>query len=436
MKQRIVAIDVLRGFALLGILLMNMSSFAMPLAYSNPTVYGGNDIWNRLVFDLSYIFANQKMMALFSMLFGASVMLVTQNIERKGKSPFRYHYIRNIWLLAFGFLHAVLLWSGDILMVYAACSFVLYWFRKLSPKWQFGLGLTIFLLPVLSNFFVGNSIQSLTPIDRQYLQSDTAVSKTDIAEELAYFRGSYAPQFAYRLGIGSADDYSYESNEPYNEPYTDVQSLLELDAVIDYSGRAFGMMLIGMAFYSWGILLGKRSEAFYKKMAAFGFGLGIPVAMFGLFQLIARDWDALYASSYGLIPNHIATPLIASGYIALIMLWSRSSTFNKLRTRFAAAGRMALTNYISQSFISTFIFYGFGFGLFGYLDRVQQFMVILFIWAVQLMFSSWWLSYFQYGPLEWGWRTLSRWEWQPLWKKKITQVSGASFNSTTGQKVT
>ncbi|MCP4937088.1 MAG: hypothetical protein GY927_23485, partial [bacterium] len=304
MKQRIIAIDVLRGFALLGILLMNMSSFAMPLAYSDPTVYGGDDMWNHLVFNLSYIFANQKMMALFSMLFGASVMLVTQNMEKRGKSPFWYHYIRNIWLLAFGFLHSILLWSGDILMIYAVCSFVLYWFRKISPKWQFGLGLAIFLLPVLSNAFVGNTVQSLEPADRQSLQSNMAVSEADIADELEYFRGSYAPQLALRLGIDTGDD-SYEPNEPKHEPYTDMQGLLELDAVIDYSGRAFGMMLMGMAFYSWGILLGKRSDGFYKKMAALGFGLGIPIAMFGLFQLIAHDWDDLYHSSYGLIPNHI-----------------------------------------------------------------------------------------------------------------------------------
>ncbi len=204
------------------------------------------------------------MMALFSMLFGASVMLVTQNMEKRGKSSFWYHYIRSIWLLAFGFLHSILLWSGDILMIYAACSFVLYWFRKMSPKWQFGLGLTIFLLPALSNTFVGNSIRSLEPADRQYLQSNMTISEADIADELEYFRGSYAPQLAYRLSINSADDYSYE---PKHEPYADVQGLLELDAVIDYSGRAFGMMLMGMAFYSWGILLGKRVDGFYKKMA-------------------------------------------------------------------------------------------------------------------------------------------------------------------------
>ena len=106
-KQRIVAIDLLRGFALLGILLMNMSSFAMPGApYSNPLAYGGQEWWNLAVFNLSYLFANQKMMALFSMLFGASVMLITNNMEQRGEKPLRYHYLRNLWLLLIGLAHS------------------------------------------------------------------------------------------------------------------------------------------------------------------------------------------------------------------------------------------------------------------------------------------------------------------------------------------
>ncbi|MCP4415603.1 MAG: hypothetical protein GY805_03210, partial [Chloroflexi bacterium] len=188
-------------------------------------------------------------------------MLITQNMEKKGKSPFRYHYVRNIWLLAFGFLHSTFLWMGDVLMIYAGCAFILYWFRKMAPKWQFGLGLAIFLLPALSNAFVGNTIQSLLLADRQHLQSNMATTEADVADELEYFRGPYAPQLAYRLGIYAEDDYSYEASysEPSSEAYTDMQALLEVDAVIDYSGRAFGMMLMGMAFFSWGILLGKRS---------------------------------------------------------------------------------------------------------------------------------------------------------------------------------
>lgn len=407
MKQRIVAIDVLRGFALLGILLMNMVSYSMPdIAYFNPTAYGGDGLWNQLVYGLNHIFADQKMMALFSMLFGASVMLVAGKIEKRGESPFRFHYVRNFWLLIIGLVHAVLIWDGDVLVVYALCSFVLYWLRKLSPRWQLVLGLGIFFLPSLVNVGISAIVPHLEPADRQYLQSYWQPSETDMAEDLDLFRGDYASQLAHRAGGNTAVT-----------PYTDGQGLLELSMVIEFFSRALGMMLIGMAYFAWGIVTAKRSNAFYIRMALVGFSVGIPMTLIGLYQYTAHDWDWSYALFNGRIPNHIATPFVASGYIALVMLWSRSESFAKLRERLAAVGRMALTNYIGQSIISTFVFYGFGLGLYGHVDRVQQLIVVLLVWVFQIMVSSWWLSHYQYGPLEWVWRCLSHLRIQPLQKK-------------------
>ncbi len=411
MKKRIVAIDVLRGFALLGILLMNMASFAMPtMAYFNPTVYGGDDMWNRLVFSLSHIFADQKMMALFSMLFGASVMLVTENMEKRGQSPFWFHYIRNFWLLMIGLVHAILIWDGDILVIYALASFVLYWLRKLSPKWQLALGLIIFFVPSLVSLGVNAVLPHLEPADLQYLESYWQPGETAVTTEIQLYQGAYADQVAYRWGTNAA-----------SVPYTAGQGLLELSLLIEFFSRALGMMLIGMAFYSWGILTAKRREAFYINMALIGFAIGLPLASISLFQYTAHQWGAFYSLFNGRIPNHIATPFIASGYIALVMLWSRSNHFARLRDKLAAVGRMALTNYIGQSLIGTFIFYGFGLGLFGTLNRVQQLLILLVIWVCQIYFSAWWLSRFQYGPLEWVWRMVSHRRWQPLRKKQTLQ---------------
>ncbi|MEM7335956.1 MAG: DUF418 domain-containing protein [Chloroflexota bacterium] len=408
MKNRIVAIDTLRGFALLGILLMNMASFAMPsMAYYNPTVYGGDDIWNRMVFSFSYIFADQKMMGLFSMLFGASVMLVTTNMEKKGQNPLWFHYIRNFWLLIIGLIHATFIWEGDILMIYAACSFVLYWFRKMSPKWQLGIGLFVFFIPALLNLGITAVSPTFTAEDTAYIETSWQPSADDIANELALYRGNY----------GDWIDDSWESSGA-----TLAAELIDLSFMVEFFARAFGMMLVGMAFYSWGILTAKKSPDFYKKMAWIGFGIGLPMAILSLSLYSINGWDALYSTFNGRIPNHIATPFVASGYIALIMLWSKSSLAVNLQNRFAAVGRMALTNYIGQSLIGTTIFYGFGFGLFGYLDRVQQLGIIGLIWVFQLLFSTWWLNRFQYGPLEWVWRILSHRRWQPLQKKQAAQV--------------
>ncbi len=153
MKQRIVAIDVLRGFALLGILLMNMSSFAMPtIAYFNPTVYGGDEIWNRLVFSLSHIFADQKMMALFSMLFGASVMLVTGNMEKRGQSPLKFHYVRNFWLLIIGLIHSILIWDGDIFSGLCAVFVCLVLVASSAAKVAVGAGFVYLFCAVVPQY--------------------------------------------------------------------------------------------------------------------------------------------------------------------------------------------------------------------------------------------------------------------------------------------
>ncbi len=415
MKQRIIAIDVLRGFALLGILLMNMSSFAMPsYAYSNPTVFGGNEIWNRLVFSLSHIFADQKMMALFSMLFGAGVMLLTGNIEKRGKSPLIYYYSRNFWLLIFGLLHSILVWDGDILVIYALCSFVLYWFRHMPAKWQLGLGLVIFFVPSMFNLWVNSELPNLATADLRYFEAYWQPGGTDINSELELYRGDYSEQVAYRL----AED----SSTAPTAPYTRGEELLEISLLIEFFCRALGMMLVGMAFYTWGILTAKRSDTFYVNMALVGFGVGLPIALISLFQYTANDWNAFYSLFIGRVPNNLATPLVACGYIALIMLWSRSDFLAVLRERLAAVGRMALTNYIGQSLIATFIFYGFGLGLYGTLNRLSQLLIIFLIWVFQIGCSSWWLSHFQYGPLEWVWRTLSHWRWQPMQIKKIVRA--------------
>ena len=413
-KQRIVAIDILRGFALLGILLMNMSSYAMPaMAYFNPTVYGGDEIWNRLVFSMNHIFADQKMMALFSMLFGASVVLVTSNMEKKGKSSLRFYYSRNAWLLAFGLVHSILIWDGDVLVIYALCSFVLYWLRHVSPTWQLILGLCVFFIPSLFNVWVDSVLPYLQAADVQYLVAFWQPSAATISTEIALYQGGYIDQVIYRMGDGST-----------GIAYTDGQALAEASLLIEFFCRALGMMLIGMALYTWGILTGQRTASFYIKMAAVGFGIGLPIALIGLYQYTAHDWDAFYSLFVGRIPNHIATPFLASGYIALIMLWCHSDFLTSLRERLANVGRMALTNYIGQSLIATSLFYGFGLGLFGMVDRIQQMVIILFIWVIQIMFSSLWLRHFQYGPLEWLWRCLSHWRWQPLQRRQLAYTQG------------
>ncbi|MFK7802049.1 MAG: DUF418 domain-containing protein [Anaerolineae bacterium] len=399
--KRIVAIDNLRGFALLGILIMNIMSFGMPsIAYFNPAAFGGDDWVNRMTYAFVHIFADQKFMALFSMLFGASLMLLIKNLERKGTKVARFHYTRNFWLLIIGFLHGILIWDGDILTIYALCAFLLYFLRNVAPKWQFALGLIIFLLPAIG-YIVGGTVVSEMPMAQvASLQAYWQPSMGEISAEIALYQGDYLPQLLARLIS--------------NTPSGSALDIYFVVFIFEFFTRAFGMMLIGMALYSWGVVTAQQSDYFYKRLLIIGLLVGVPLAGVGVWWNSSADWSAVQVMFMGRLPNLLATPLVAGAYIGLIMLWSRSSLWRNLQNRLAATGRMALTNYIMHSLIGTFIFYGFGLGLFGSLNRVMLLPIIVAIWLFQLWLSPFWLHYFRFGPLEWMWRSLSYWELQPL----------------------
>ena len=159
-SQRIAALDVLRGFALLGILFMNIQSFSMPgAAYLNPTAYGDFEGINFWIWLGSHVFVDQKFMSIFSMLFGASVLLFCEKQEGKGLSPGKYHYRRTFWLMVFGLLHGYLFWYGDILFSYALCGFFVYLLRNKPISTLLKIAIAFLLVGSLYNFFVNWSLQ-------------------------------------------------------------------------------------------------------------------------------------------------------------------------------------------------------------------------------------------------------------------------------------
>ncbi len=405
--QRIIAIDTLRGFALLGILLMNIMFYAMPqIAYFNPTTLFGAAWYDRLAYALVHVVAENKFMALFSLLFGASVVLITNKTASKGSNPARYHYTRNFWLLVIGLMHMNLLWSGDVLALYAVSAFVLYPLRKLATRRQFVLGLVIFLSPVLVYWAAGAAAAQLDDASIAGLVDVWQPSAAMIQTKIDSYLG------AYRLAT------TYES--------TDTESLAAgfyyIALLYNFFTRALGMMLIGMALFSWGVVTAGKSRAFYRRLLLIGLSVGPLLSIIGLVLHEQKGWDALYSPFAGQLFNHVATPFTAFGYVALIMLWSRTDLWRNVQDGLANVGKMALTNYIGQSLIATFIFYGWGLGLFGSVNRAAQLLFVVAIWGFQLIFSSWWLTRFRYGPLEWLWRSLTYGRLQPLSKRKLTVV--------------
>ena len=395
-SERIVAIDILRGFALLGILIMNIQGFAMPTAaYSNPTAYGDLTGANRWVWTLSHIFADQKFMTIFSLLFGAGIVLMSEKLDARGQRAWGLHYRRTFWLLLIGLAHAFLLSTGDILVAYAVCGLWVYWLRRLRPGWQLALGLLSVSVPALLLLGTGLSMQFIPPGTVQELRADWQPAAAAIETEVAAYRGNWLDQMEARV--------------PASMEFQTVVLLLWTN------WRAGGLMLIGMALFRWGVLTGGRARRFYLGMVIVGFAIGLPVVRGGVIQNFAHNWTMEYSRfGLGAQANYWGSLFVSAAYIGLLMLFAQSRALPWLQNALAAVGRTALTNYLLQTILATAIFYGHGLGLFGSVERVGQIGIVVAIWVVQLVVSPLWLRYYRFGPFEWLWRSLSYWRLQTM----------------------
>lgn len=412
-SERIVAIDVLRGFAVLGILLINIRSFAMPdIALANPSEYGNEASHNRLAYNLTYVLAKQKFMAIFSMLFGASVLLFTDRLIQKNKGPWT-HFVRNWWLFVIGFAHLILIWSGDVLLVYAACAFPLYFLRKLPPRWHLSLGVVVFFIPILITGMIQKEMPNFDEEGQGLFYSLWHPDPEDLEANVERYRGEYANQVAQR--------WNYETDFGT----TSAQRILTLSLWGNYFSRSLGMMLVGMALYRWGVFGAKLSARVYRAMVWLGFGIGIPLCLIGLEYNLYNSWDWKVCYFYGRIGNFLGTGPVAIGYIGLVMLWCQGSQLPWLKARLTEVGRTALSCYIGQSLIATFIFYGFGLGLYGSVDYLLQLVFVVGIWALQIVVVKFWLKHFRQGPLEWLWRCLTYFRLQPIRRDAVKSNQSA-----------
>jgi uncharacterized protein len=190
---------------------------------------------------------------------------------------------------------------------------------------------------------------------------------------------------------------------------------LQTSVFLIYMGwRVAGLMLIGMALYKWGVITAQKSKSFYLTTCIVMGTIGVLIVAFGIFRNFAASWVVEYSMFLGSLFNYWGSLFISAAYISIIMLISISSRGSGITKILAAVGRMAFTNYLLQSLICTFIFYGHGFGLFGSLERIFQILIVFAVWITQLIISPIWLRYFRFGPIEWLWRSLTYWKLQPM----------------------
>ena len=500
---RLEALDLLRGFALCGILLMNVLTFAWPGgAYTSVAfpyyaldsvgeipdpeeerkeiareekglsrvekerrrrareaeprqvwprgevrscgVSGPADLCEFVVADLLF---DNKMRTLFSMLFGAGVLLLAER-PRDGVRPVWLHYRRMLWLLVIGALHGWLLWSGDILFAYAAVGLWLYPLRNLRVRRLLTLAAALFLAP-LAIAAVGPNI--LDWIDARGGRVATHLDALVAAAYAADDRGTAAdaegaagtpPEDGAEDGIGWLDARFLDGHRAIaamrrrgNRPELATLDIRKhrgqgwangvVERFREMIGPQLGVLLLGFLGLGWPMVLGMAlsktgflgggwGSAAYGRWAAALYALGLPITWMAL-MLSLRGGVAIATRLRLLLPLELVGTLLLTLAHAAALLWAwKTGRLGPLARPLAAAGRMALTNYLLQSVICSLLFFGHGLALYGRVPRVGLAAIVACIWAAQLAWSPWWLDRFHLGPAEWAWRSLASWRRLPL----------------------
>ena len=408
--DRIESLDVLRGFALLGILLVNIVAFGLvSSAFLDPGIYltpiGGIDY---IVWAFVELSSEGAMRTLFSMLFGAGVVLfVTGSTAKSGW----LHYRRNFWLLVFGLINAyIFLWPGDILVTYALSGFMLWFVRNWKARSLLILATFLILIGSLQNF----AMKSTLEIARDAVEEmKISISKgEEFSEETSEWAQGWIdyeednqaeidniPNEIKKRTSSYSSAYDYNLEKANEMIYFVLPFFLFLDALM--------MMIIGMALFKLGVLDGGRDIKFYIRMTCIGFLTGISINAYEVLLITSSNMDIIETNPYFRFTYHFGRLFMGLGYLGLVILLIKIEKLESLRFRLACVGRMALTNYLMHSVIALFIFSGAGLGLLEKFSWSQLYIFVLLIWVLQLYVSPLWLKYFYFGPVEWLWRLLT-----------------------------
>ncbi len=421
-SERITILDSLRGFAILGILLMNIPSFGLT---GDTFAMHETGINFKTWYIINWI-PDGTQRALFSMLFGAGIILFMHNIERKveGVRQADYFFRRQLWLLFFSLVDIfLLLWNGDILLDYALFGMLVFTFRNLSPKkLLIAAGVCLLLMLAREN----RDVQ----MDRQIIARGEAVAALDTTKVKLTPKQedqlSALNDFKERTSIEKREKRIKKNFEKVNSgTYEDVYEFRTeryLGHMVQYiffeAWDVLLFMFMGMAFFKMGILTGEAPTKVYWWMFIIGLGLGLLISYLQMLEVVKYRYNNFEYSKHEWLSYYQLHRVLRSlGLFAALMLLYKSGVFKWLFALMRPVGQMAFTNYLLQSIICGLIFNSYGFGMFGKMQRIEIYYVVGALWLFQIIFCNIWLRYFRFGPFEWAWRSLTYWKKMPFRKE-------------------
>jgi uncharacterized protein len=392
--ERIATLDIVRGVAVLGILAMNIVSFAdVPAAYLNPLAQTpAIRTGDLLTYAANFLLVDGKMRGLFSFLFGASLLLIAE------KATTGLVRRRLFWLLVFGMLHFYLIWWGDILIGYALLGFVALAFRNASPRALVIAGVILVAIQLALFLAMTGWALSLQEAMANRPSKEVVEAWTQMGRDMAVPSDEHrAKVLALYLGSWTG----------IVEHQLTEKTFFPLIGTFVFGWETLGYMLFGMAALRSGLLTGAWEDRRYRKWALVCLAIALPVYLVALRFLFRSEWAMPAIFAWAFSATVPVRPLMVIAYACLIILATRRG--GALVERLAAAGRAAFSNYLGTSLLMGALFYGWGLGLFARFGRMELVLVILLTWALMLTWSKPWLERHRYGPLEWAWRSLTNW---------------------------
>jgi uncharacterized protein len=408
--ERLTTVDMLRGFAVFGVLVVNMFYFFNPW-YAPQITPEMTRLDQAAHFLINFLFVS-KFYTIFSFLFGLGMFLQMSRAEAR-EVRFVPLYLRRLVILAlFGFAHGVLLWTGDILLMYAVTGvLLLFFFRKRSPRTLLVWTILLIAIPVL---LIGVSIGvielarfappesgAMAEIERQFALARTEFETATARDFQIYANGSFSEITAERF-----DDF--------------VGLLVSIGWFLLPSVLAMFLLGVRAGKLGWFTRLDGQKGQWQRYLAwtlPMGLLLNFYVAYTG-FEQNQLGIDLLTWETFAQIAAlNIGSVLLSQGYVALLTLYGMTAGGQRLMALLAPVGRMALTNYLTHSLVMTTLANGYGFGLFGQVGMATTLLMAVILFAIQIPLSHWWLQRFRFGPFEWLWRTLTHGQWQPMKEK-------------------